>query len=184
MNSTQVSASLLPPPPFAIEVSNIGSLDNTQTGVTAETEKSVEGSSTTEPQIQIFRCDCGKICQRKENLTTHKKFCTKDASMVNFSTTVSFPCPLCTTTCATNSALQKHQGSQKCIKRQAAKSKSLSLTLALSVTDSQTLESFGVQCHNCKCSFKSKAGMISHSKSCKVRWYLSLNIVQQMINSF
>ena len=193
MNSTQVVPSMLPPPAFEIEVSNIGCSDSSQSTSTTATEqpagdpprgtetlKSIGEITTAGPsnQAQILRCECGKICQRKENLTMHKKFCNKDASTTDFSTSVTFPCPLCSTNCTTNSALQKHQGSQKCIKRQEARAKSVSLTLALSETDSQILESFGLQCDKCKRSFKSKAGMISHAKTCNVSKsnYDALNI--------
>ena len=104
-------------------------------------------TSTNQIDIDVsqgpFICECGKICQRKESLTQHKKVCKTVESVANHTKSVmTFECTLCSTHCATNRSLKQHTGSGTCIKRQQ-RSKSATLTLALSNSTSSGINEEG-----------------------------------------
>ena len=70
-------------------------------------------------QLISHRCDMyGKICQRKEGLTLHRKTCKGQGVETN-NLSVHLTCVLCDTKVGNSSALRKHTGSKKCELRQA-----------------------------------------------------------------
>ena len=151
----------MPPPPPPPPVAAAGSRDR------SASEGGSEGP---------FRCACGKICQRREGLSQHRKICAAGENQGNLSTSLLFKCSLCDTHCGNSSALIKHKGSQKCQKRQLQRSKSESINLALSGSDTETsVESHGTQCSICHRIFKSKQGLVSHSRKCKVSFSIWKN---------
>ena len=134
-------------------------------------------ASETMTANQIHRCDCGKICMRKENLRQHKKTCTVETAITDFSKSFVYTCGLCSPPCTTALALRQHTGSAKCKQRQVAKSKSVSLTLALSESETTQVK---YECKKCKGCFKTKKGLASHqsrSLKCKVSNYILIEVV-------
>ena len=187
-NSTQVEGEVdigFPPAP---EVSNIEPSEDPATSVLPATPvllnhpatllppRNPEGSqgaassTTASVSTEIHRCECGKICLRKEGLKQHKKNCVVDTPVADFSKSIIYQCSLCSTPCTTALSLRQHTGSERCKQRQLTKSKSVSLTLALSESESTQREVH--ECNKCGGSFKTKKGLASHksrSAKCKVR---------------
>ena len=172
MNSTRVNNTEVPPP-FEIEVSNIGSRPGNDdesvlmpppTQLPSSSTNATSGEDETSTLIKNsegpLRCACGKICIRKEGLIQHQKVCKNSNIALDLTTSVTFKCQHCETHCANNSALMKHKGSPRCQQRQMQRSKSVSLTLALSGNQTESsVESIETQCKYCKRIFKSKQGL-------------------------
>ena len=117
--------------------------------------------------VIFFRCDCGKLCERKSSLTQHKKHCTVTTAVADFSRSVVFSCSLCSSPFNSSRALKLHAGTAVCLKRQNSRSKSVSMTLALSETEASGINAW--ECPGCKASFKSKRGLSLHANKCKVK---------------
>ena len=139
INSTRIGGESLPPP--SIEVSRIAG-EFTQPLEVGTSEALVTSSqmSGTDVSSSFLRCECGKICQRKEGLKRHKQTCSVSEAPVDFTQSIVFTCSLCGTPCTTSRSLKQHTGSGKCVQRQAARAKSVSLTLALNESDGQIKE--------------------------------------------
>ena len=129
-----------------------------------------EGPSAAEPSMntsgQVYRCECGKVCQRREGLSQHKKNCNVSEAVAEFSKWILYSCPQCDFPCTSSRALKMHSGSGNCIKRQAARSRSASLTLALSESENTKIEEN--KCQSCKTVFQRKKTLSSHVAKCQV----------------
>ena len=161
MNSTRVGCSQGAPPLLGVSRIELSNPTESLQEVNADVVPSTSCSTLADPlpesshplqlssQLISHRCDmCGKICQRKEGLTLHRKTCKGQGVETN-NLSVHLTCVLCDTQVGNSSALKKHTGSKKCQQRQVNGKKSISLALALSESERETIDSEDRDSENC-----------------------------------
>ena len=120
MNSTRVGYSQGAPPLLGVSRIELSSPTESLQEVNADVVPSTSCSTLADPlpdsshplqlssQLISHRCDmCGKICQRKEGLTLHRKTCKGQGVETN-NLSVHLTCVLCDTQVGNSSPLRKH----------------------------------------------------------------------------